>query len=539
MATAAARATRSTASATFCGAAPRSSPTGNAPEVLHQESLELFEALDDRSGVAHAHGYLGFAAWMQGQWETACRHCDRALRDFRALGDSEGIAWSLISLGTVAQYRGDLDQSAAQLTTALTLSRQAGYPEGVAWAGHELGLLAMRQGDPARAEELLARSLERHRELGDRWRTASVLDDLAATAVIVERPDRAAALLGAAAAIRADIGTVIAPCERADHDTVEERARLALGPDAFSAAWSQGHDSPIDDLPAAGADLPRQSLPLRSQLLTTAPAAAAPSPLPAAPPAGAREQQAPGSRQLRIRMLGAATVRYGDRVLTAADFGYGKPRELLWLLASIRRQTKEQIGLSLWPELSGTQLRNAFHTALRDLRRALGDPVWVVFTDGAYALDRSRDLWSDLQVFESSLVAARRAEPKADALPHLQRAVAAYGGDFLPDNMDAEWVDTRRGELRRVFGAALAATGRLLAATDRYVEAAEIYRISIEHDPLEESAHRHLMSCLIRMGESAQAARLYQELSQRLKDELGVAPSTETTTMYKQLRRRR
>jgi two-component SAPR family response regulator len=163
----------------------------------------------------------------------------------------------------------------------------------------------------------------------------------------------------------------------------------------------------------------------------------------------------------------------------------------------------------------------------------------VVFNAGGYALDRSRDQWSDLHEFETSLAAARRARPAPDALPHLQRAIAAYGGDLLPEVSDVDWVDTRRGELRRVYSAALGAAGRLLATSGRYAEAAEVYRTAIAHDPLEESAHRHLMSCLIRLGEPARAARLYQELSARLHDELGIAPSVETTAVYDRLARRR
>jgi DNA-binding SARP family transcriptional activator len=356
----------------------------------------------------------------------------------------------------------------------------------VAWARHELGLLALRRGPDvlARAEKLLLDSLARHRELGDRWRTASVLDDLASAALLGGRPQRAAALLGAATAIRDDIGTVVAPCERPDHDTVEGRARELLGADAFSAEWTRGRDSTIDDVLAAP-EAPRLALPEQRQ--------------PVRETTRVAERPTPTGR-LRLRMLGAATVHLGDRRLNAADFGYGKPRELLWLLASTPQRTKDQIGLALWPDLAGGQLRNAFHTALRDLRRALGDPGWVVFNAGAYALDRSRDQSTDLQEFEASLAAARRARPAPDALPHLQRAIAAYGGDLLPEVVDVDWVDTRRGELRRVFSAALGAAGRLLATSGRYAEAAEVYRTAIEHDPLEESAHRHLMSCLIRLG---------------------------------------
>jgi hypothetical protein len=51
-------------------------------------------------------------------------------------------------------------------------------------------------------------------------------------------------------------------------------------------------------------------------------------------------------------------VHLAGRLLTAADWGYAKPRELLCLFASSPPLAREQIGLALWPELAEGQLRN-------------------------------------------------------------------------------------------------------------------------------------------------------------------------------------
>jgi DNA-binding SARP family transcriptional activator len=61
----------------------------------------------------------------------------------------------------------------------------------------------------------------------------------------------------------------------------------------------------------------------------------------------------------------------------------------------------------------------------------------------------------------------------------------------------------------------------------------------VEHDPLDETAHRRLMRCLADLGEPGKAALVYRELSQRLRDELGVAPAPDTTAIYRQLNERR
>ena len=171
---------------------------------------------------------------------------------FRDLGDIEGAAWSLISLGTVARYQGDVERASVLLTESLALSEGIGFREGIAWSVEQLGLLAAVDGDPA-AISLLRRSLELHSELRDRWRMSSVLEDLAAIALAQGNAPQAARLLGAAEAIREAIGTVIAPCERLQHNQTTKAVRTALGDDAFDAALRQGQLASMDELTA---DLP-------------------------------------------------------------------------------------------------------------------------------------------------------------------------------------------------------------------------------------------------------------------------------------------
>ena len=542
---------------------------------LHAESLAIAAAAEDRWGVASAHGYLAFASWLQRDFGRAAEEASIALVKFRDLGDIEGAAWSLISLGTVARYQGDVERASVLLTESLALSEGIGFREGIAWCDEQLGLLAAVDGDPA-AISLLRRSLELHSELRDQWRMSSVLEDLAAIALAQGNAPQAARLLGAAEAIREAIGTVIAPCERLQHNQTTKAVRTALGDDAFDAALRQGQLASMDeltaDLPSAAPPEPPPPSPVQAGPAQAgpgrtapdqappdqtppdqeapdqaAPDQAAPSPARAArPKAAARPraaQPAAGNRasgnrasgMLRIRVLGTAVVEVGDTALTAADWSYAKPRELMFLLAASPPMTKDQIAASLWPDLSRQQLGNALHTALRELRRALGDPGWVRYSDGQYRFDRSRPHECDVTVFEDALLAARRARPAEAALPELQRAIAVYGGDFLDGMATGEWALVRRDELRRAFESALLATGRMQAAAGRHQAAAAAFRKAVAHEPLNESAHRELMNCWARLGETARAVRHYEELAGVLREQVGVAPAAETEALYRRL----
>src|SRR5579863_3753223 len=488
---------------------------------LHAESLAVAEAAGDRWAVASAHSYLAFVSWLQRDFDRANAEAGTALAMFRQLGDVEGAAWSLISLGTAARYQGEVERAGALLAESRTLSEGIGFREGIAWCCEQLGLLAAVDGDPA-AITLLRRSLELHSELRDRWRMSSVFEDLAAIALVLGRAPAAARLLGAAEALRETIGTVIAPCERPQHVQTAAGVRAALGEEAFAAARQQGLLATMDELTA---DLPSaDAIP------------AVPIPEPPPPPAAARPQpRNAGGGPLRVRALGGAVVEFGDAALTAADWGYAKPRELMFLLVSSPPMTKDQIAAALWPDLSRQQLGNALHTALRELRRALGDAGWVVYANGHYRFDRSRPHECDVTEFEDALLAARRARPGEAALPHLQRAIGLYGGDFLDGMSAGEWALVRRDELRRAFESALLATGRLQTAAGRHQAAVTVFRRAVAHEPLNETAHRELMNSWARLGETARAVRHYEELTELLRGQVGVPPAPETTALYRRL----
>jgi predicted ATPase/DNA-binding SARP family transcriptional activator len=502
---------------------------------LHVEGLELAKAAADERAQASAHSYLGFVSWLQGDFETALAQCTDALSLFRALRDVEGTAWSLISLGVIARYRGDGDRAAVLLTESLELSRSIGFREGVAWCEEQLGLVALAGGAVSLARARLRASYATHRELRDRWRMASVLEDLAAAELeqAAEQPaerqrsaSRAAYLLGVAQALREAIGTVLAPCERGGHERTVAAARTVLGETAFEAARELGLRLPDPD---EALDEPvRETVAVDSKQRSVHQEKSFDLERTVASPR-------PSTAPLTVRALGTAAVQLGDVALTAADWGYAKPRELLFLLVTSPPQTREQLGAALWPDLSRHQLGNALHTALRELRHALGDPRWVLYSGGRYGFNRALRHDCDVDTFESALAAASRARPASAALPDLQRAVAAYGGDFLAGMAAGEWANTRRDELRRRFESALLATGRLHAAAGRYEGAITAFRRAIEHEPLNEVAHRELMTCWARLGQAARAVRHYTELAALLADQLGVRPAAETTALYERL----
>jgi DNA-binding SARP family transcriptional activator len=213
-------------------------------------------------------------------------------------------------------------------------------------------------------------------------------------------------------------------------------------------------------------------------------------------------------------------------------------------LLSVPPASKERIGVDLWPDAPPSQLRSTFHRTMHHVRRALGDSEWIRFEAGAYAVVHSPDLWYDVEAFGTELAAARRAltpgatlTARSQAIHHLEAALQLYRGDFLADLDVGEWAILLREDLRRRSLEARMTLGGLHFADARYANAADVYRELIAIDPYLEAAHRELMRCLARLGETGQAVRHYQTVSRLLYEELDTQPAPETSLLYERLRR--
>ncbi|HYI52383.1 MAG TPA: tetratricopeptide repeat protein [Microlunatus sp.] len=208
-------------------------------ETQHRRSLSIAERLGNDQLIATELNYLSFVAWLRGDLDTADALGDAAMHRLRRGGDREQIAWALINSGVTARYRGDLVGAEILLHQALEVCEQVGFAEGVAWTRNQLGIVARLTGQIQTARELQEASLEGHSRLGDRWRMSSGHDELAAIAAAAGDFRTAAAQLGAADRLRADIKTPVPIVEQADREVTVTATREALG-SAYRAATLAG-----------------------------------------------------------------------------------------------------------------------------------------------------------------------------------------------------------------------------------------------------------------------------------------------------------
>lgn len=254
------------------------------------------------------------------------------------------------------------------------------------------------------------------------------------------------------------------------------------------------------------------------------------------------------SYQLRIRTLGGFNVWRGTEEVRDRDWRSVKARQLLQLLLVEhgRMISRERIMDMLWPGLDTTAAANNLRVTMSRLTKALeperpeGAPAHYIIQHGdTYGFNKASDHQLDTVEFTDAVRRGQRAEQvgeHAAAVEAYRKAMALYGGTFLPDCLYEDWSIVERERLLLLFNKATIRLGNLLLEDELPHEAIGLAWRVIEHEPSQEEAYQLLIRAHMRMGERSTALRIYARCVAALRSELGVEPLPETLALYEALR---
>ncbi|MBO2459078.1 BTAD domain-containing putative transcriptional regulator [Actinomadura violacea] len=214
---------------------------------LHREGLRMAEELSLWSEASFRHSGLGRIALLTGDLTAADAHHERGMRLAVEQSDRAAEHFAEMGLALSARRRGEPDVAEARLAGWVDWLRGVEGEPGLALVLSELGFAAEQRGDVGAAEKLHRDALASARAIGDPRAEALALEGLAG-AFAGRDAERAARLLGAAAALRASVGAPLPPAERGDVDRITAAVREALGDEAFAAGFEDGR--------RRGADVP-------------------------------------------------------------------------------------------------------------------------------------------------------------------------------------------------------------------------------------------------------------------------------------------
>ncbi|EXG82826.1 putative ATPase [Cryptosporangium arvum DSM 44712] len=213
--------------------------TGELAWRLAGESGDSFAI--GRCGLSVAYNHFADAAL-----DDAERWADEAAAVFARDEDEAGQADARLLVGEILLERGDLDRAEPVLSRVLATFRRHESFEQAARAAVLLAAVVGRDGRHSDAADLVREAFDRHGAIAHPWAVAHDLEVVAAeVAAGVARGGagearRAATLLGAAGAVRADAGLVPLPRDRRVRAEVEARSRTVLGDRAYRAAALAG-----------------------------------------------------------------------------------------------------------------------------------------------------------------------------------------------------------------------------------------------------------------------------------------------------------
>src|SRR4051794_22432778 len=228
---------------------------------------------------------------------------------------------------------------------------------------------------------------------------------------------------------------------------------------------------------------------------------------------------------VRVRVLGELALELDGTELELP--ASRRARSLLGLLAVERRaHPRSQLAARFWPDVLDESARTSLRSALSALRKALGPEA-----DRCLVADRDtvalagRDLVAtDLCDFEALLDDGR-----------VDEALALSRGELL-EGLDDDWVHERRDEHRDRVSQALAGLAAQAEEQGDQAAAAALTRRLVAVDPLAEEPQRELIRRLAAAGDRPAALTAYRRLQDRLRSELGIAPSRQTRELVASLR---
>jgi predicted ATPase/class 3 adenylate cyclase len=215
--------------------------------AMQEEALAHYREAGNRMGITFSLMNLGWALLALGEDERATALLEESLARSREEGHFWGVPYSLTYLGWAAYRRGEYERATALQEDALARYRQLGIRRGIAWVLTALGCVVQAQGAYALAATYLREGLQISQAIGTMGVLAEALEGAAWLAEATGQTALAARLVGAAEALREDLGAALHPVLRPGHERAVEALRDGLGEAAFATAWAAGRTLPLEE----------------------------------------------------------------------------------------------------------------------------------------------------------------------------------------------------------------------------------------------------------------------------------------------------
>jgi len=245
---------------------------------------------------------------------------------------------------------------------------------------------------------------------------------------------------------------------------------------------------------------------------------------------------------LSIYLLGPFEIFRDGQPLSNSDWHSQQTRTICKILLARRGEviTSDQIIEILWPAEDPVSARRRLHVRISQLRRVLGTGKASLQTvDGGYLFQPNETCWVDVDEFQTRISDGSRFQEEGqqrEAIRAYEQARQLYRGDFLAEDLYADWAYVAREHYRELFLTLLVELAESYAQQGRYRLALARAREAQARDPLRETITVRLMLYHYYAGERPQALSAFERCCQVLAAELAVEPLESTRQLAEQIR---
>lgn len=244
---------------------------------------------------------------------------------------------------------------------------------------------------------------------------------------------------------------------------------------------------------------------------------------------------------LSITLFGKFQAQTENRLLSGFDIRKVQELFCYLLLYRERPHLRETLATLLWSDNPAAQSKKLLRQTLWQLQTALQDitsePVLLIDSEWI-SLNERADVRLDVALFEAAFAQVQGISgyDLDDAqMRKLEVAVNFFTADLL-EGWYQDWCLYERERLRRLLVITLNKLVEYCEKHHQYEEGLFYGNRILRADGAHERTHRQLMKLYYLAGDRTAALRQYRLCVDTLHEELGVAPTRQTQSLYEQIR---
>ncbi|MFN3426104.1 MAG: tetratricopeptide repeat protein [Candidatus Thermochlorobacter sp.] len=477
------------------------------------KALVLAEQLDNKKEIASKKLRLGTIYLRMGDYLAAIAAFSEALSIGEQLGAVLIKITALAKLGEVQRALGERERAQDSFTQARALAQKYGYEFLDAQASLELAKLFIAQGEHSAAQALLQDGLSASERACSKVMQQQYHDTLAVLYKSLGDITRSARHTKLSQQLYAEVsarGT-------AHHLLVEfETQRLLKHP----ALCNQSDHHAAIVFARKAIEQKYSSLSLRYSTHTTASAASDRKAL-----------------AVFVKTFGEFVVTIGGYTLTKSDWKRKKARDIFKILLIHHQKavTTDELIELLWNGNVERHVEQVIKNSISFIRKAIEpnlgarEPSAFLRNEGkAYILDLGENAFIDFLEFKSLIAQAAKL---SDRIALYKKAVALYTGDFLKEDLYADWAIFERESLKDTYLSTLSYLAEHALKQSEKEEAVLYGRQIIETDCTHDKGYDILLRVYLQHGNHAEARRVYAQCKDAFEKELGTLPPKHLQTL--------